>query len=264
MDFATLSRWASVLFTPSNFLWLLLVLGVLLLPTRRKRLGYALVLGATMIFGAVFFLPFDRWLTEPLENQFPRPPWPAHVDGIVVLSGGENGAVFSARGVQAPDPGEGRLIASAELARRYPEAKLIYSGGIAPLEKGRLAEADVARAIYAEMGIPPSRVIAERRSRNTWENFLYSKEIANPKAGETWILVTSAKHMPRAMGVASKLRWKVVPWAADYSTTGRPETGDSWNDSLAARLWGLENIMHEWAGLAVYRLTGRWAPTASS
>ena len=260
MDFATFTRWLSVLFTPSDFLGLLLLLGVFLLPTRRRHLGYMLVAGVTVVLTAIFFFPFDRWLTEPLEDQFPRPSWPAHVDGIIVLSGGESGAIYEARGVQAPDPHEGRLVASAELARRYPQAKLIYSGGTAPLEKDKMAEADVARAIYVQMGLPPSRVIAERRSRNTWENLVYSKEIAKPKDGQTWMLVTSAKHMPRAMGVASKLDWKILPWPADYSTTGKPISADSWNSSLAERLWGIENILHEWGGLTVYRLTGRWSP----
>src|ERR1043166_8095893 len=123
------------------------MLGVVLLPTRRKRLGYMLVLAVAVVLTAIFFLPFGRWLTEPLENQFPRPPWPSRVDGIVVLGSGENGAVFAARGVEAPDPGEGRLVASFELARRYPQAKLVFSGGTASLEKSPLAEADVARAI---------------------------------------------------------------------------------------------------------------------
>src|ERR1700722_8287099 len=129
MDFAPVTRWAAVLFTPSDFLWLLLALGLLLQLTRRKKLGWALVIGVTSFLVLMLIFPLDRWLAEPLENQFPRPSWPAHVDGIVVLGGGENGAVFSARGVQAPDPAEGRLIAGADLARRYPDAKLIFSGG---------------------------------------------------------------------------------------------------------------------------------------
>jgi uncharacterized SAM-binding protein YcdF (DUF218 family) len=258
MDFAAVTRWASVLFTPSDFLWLLLVLGLLLQWTRRKRLGWALVIGVATFLGLTLIFPLDRWLAQPLEDRFPRPSWPAHVDGIVVLGGGENGAIFSARGVQAPDPAEGRLIAGADLARRYPDAKLIFSGGTAALAQGTLAEADIARAIFAEMGIPQSRVIAERRSRNTWEDLLYSKQIAKPRPAEVWLLVTSALHLPRAMGVAAKLHWRVTPWAADYMTTGRAED-ESWNESLAVRLEKLELVAHEWAGLAVYRLTGRWA-----
>lgn len=261
MDFAHFSRLLSVLFTPSDFLWLLLVVGILLQWTRRKRLGKGLVIAVAVVLGFVLFLPIDRWLAAPLENALPRHPLPSQVDGILVLGGGEDGEIFAARHVQAPDPAEGRLIASAELARRYPHAKLIFSGGMAAYAKGALPEASVARAIYAQMGLPPDRMIAENRSRNTWENFLYSKELARPRPGQIWVVVTSAVHMPRAMGIAAKLHWHVLPWPADYMSTGRAE-GESWSDSLGSKLDHLESVVHEWAGLAVYRLTGRWASTA--
>ena len=257
MGFAHLTRLASILFTPSDFLLLLLILGVILQRTRLKRWGNGLVIAVAASLVSIMIFPVDRWLIEPLENRYSRGPWPAHVDGIVVLGGGEDAAVFAARGVQAPDPAEGRLIAGAELARRYPGAKLIFSGGTAAFARGRLAEADVARAIYAQMGLAPARVIPERHSRNTWENLRNSQKIANPKPGETWVLVTSALHMPRSLGIAAKLHWRMLPWPADYITTGRNE-GESWNDSLSQRLGKIEAAVHEWLGLAVYRLSGRW------
>jgi uncharacterized SAM-binding protein YcdF (DUF218 family) len=258
MDFAHVARVAAMVFTPSNFLLLLLILGAVLQWTAWKRWGNGLVIGVTVLFILMVIFPFGRWLAQPLEDRFPRPPWPAHVDGIVVLGGGEDGATFAARHVQAPDAAEGRLVASAELARRYPQAKLIFSGGTAAFAKGGLPEASVAREIYVQMGLPRERMIAEDRARNTWENLLYAKDIAKPKRGETWLLVTSAVHMPRAMGIAARLHWQMVAWPADYLTTGNAED-QSFNDSLAARLSSLEAVAHEWAGLLVYRATGRWA-----
>jgi uncharacterized SAM-binding protein YcdF (DUF218 family) len=255
MDLALFSRIAGAIITPSNFFLLLLVLGVLLQATRWRRGGRRLIIGVIAALLLIFFLPIDNWLAAPLENRFPRPPWPAHVDGMVVLGGGENGPVFAARGVAGFSSATGRLVAAAELARRYPDAKLIFSGGMAPFEKG-MSEADVARAIFEQMGIPPSRLILEGRSRNTWENFVYSKKLARPQPGETWLVVTSATHMPRAMGIAAKLHWRVLPWPSDYSTTGKP-VGIDWNSSLAARLGTIELAVHEWAGLAAYRLMGR-------
>lgn len=262
MGTALLSRVAGIIFTPSNFLILLLVLGLVLQWTRYRRSGKGLVIAVTVLFLLIFFLPLDEWLGAPLENRFPRPPWPAHVDGIIVLGGGENPAVFAARGAPGFNPSEGRLVASAELARRYPNAKLIFSGGAAPLTLGQTSEAHVARVIYQQMGMPPSRLILERRSRNTWENFVYSKAIANPKPGETWLVVTSAMHMPRAMGIAARLHWRMLPWPSDYLTTGK-EKGMDWNSSVAARLDTIEFAVHEWAGLAAYRLMGRLGDTSS-
>lgn len=256
MDFALFTRLAAILFTPSDFLPLLLVLGVVLQWTRYRRWGNRLVIGAAVCLLLIFLLPIDDWLAAPLENRFPRPAWPAHVDGVVVLGGGEDGVIFAARGVPAPDLAEGRLVAAAELSRRYPDAKLIFSGGVAPLSPKALSEAFVARNILRQMGVPPSRVILENRARNTWENFVYSKDLAKPKPGETWLVVTSAIHMPRAMGIAARLHWHVLPWPADYFTTGKKDTKD-WNASLASHLLELDGVMHEWAGLAAYWLMGR-------
>jgi uncharacterized SAM-binding protein YcdF (DUF218 family) len=260
MDLALLSRIAGIIFTPSDFFLLLLVLGVLLQATRWRRLGKGLVIAVAVSFLLIFFLPLDNWLATPLENQFRRPPWPDHVDGMIVLGGGENGAVFAARGVMGPSAGDPRLIAAAELARHYPQAKLIFSGGMAPLEKGEMSEAGVARAIFAQLGVPPSRLTLENRSRNTWENFVYSKNLAQPRANETWLLVTSAIHMPRAMGIAARVHWRMLPWPSDYLTTGRP-SGIRWNSSLTAHLETIELAVHEWAGLAAYRMMGRLGDT---
>ncbi len=262
MDPALLSRIAGIVFTPSDFLLLLLVLGVVLQWTRYRRTGKALVIAAVAVFLVIVAFPVDEWLGAPLEGRFPRPPWPAHVDGMIVLGGGENGAVFAARGVPGFTPGESRMVAAAELVRRYPEAKLVFSGGMAPLERGPMSEGKVAGVILQQMGVPPSRLILENRSRNTWENFIYTKAIARPQPGETWLVVTSAMHMPRAMGIAARLHWHVLPWPSDYLTTGKKE-GMDWNSSLASRLATIEFAVHEWAGLTAYRLMGRLGDSSS-
>ncbi|HEY5083860.1 MAG TPA: hypothetical protein VII48_05015, partial [Rhizomicrobium sp.] len=80
MDLAILSRIAGIIFTPSDFFLLLLILGVLLQGTRWRHLGKGLVIAVALSFLLVFVLPVDNWLATPLENRFHRPPWPAHVD----------------------------------------------------------------------------------------------------------------------------------------------------------------------------------------
>ena len=260
MDIAFVSRILGIIFTPSDFLLLLLVLGVVLQWTRWRNSGKWLVILVTLSLLLVCVFPVDGWLGAPLENRFPRPPTPAHVDGAIILGGGESGAIFVARGVPGYNPAEGRLVAGAELARRYPDARIIYSGGWAPFEQSALPEARVARGIFGQMGIPASRLILENRSRNTWENFVYSKAIAQPRPGETWLLVTSATHMPRAMGIAAKLHWQMLPWPSDYLTTGKAK-GIDWNSTIASRLDKIDTAAHEWAGLAAYWLMGRLGDT---
>lgn len=256
MDFALISRLAGIILAPSNLLLLLLTLGVFLEWTHWKWFGRSLVTAVTVTLLFVFFVPVDGWLATPLENRFPRPPWPSHVEGVLVLGGGEHPQIFTTRGLGALDSEEGKQVAAVELARRYPGARILFSGGRAPLAGASTSEATVASAELRQLGLPPSRLILETRSRNTWENFVNSKRIAEPQPGEIWLVVTDAMSMPRAMGIAARLRWRVVPWPVGYVTTGRAQ-GMSWTSSLAVNLGVMEYAVHEWVGLAAYRFLGR-------
>ena len=258
MEFALFTRLASMIFTPGNFLILLLVAGAVLQETRQHRLGRQIVIAVAAVCAVIFLLPIDRWLARPLEDQFTRPPLPAHVDGILILSGGLDTTIFASRGIPAQESSDGRLLAGAELSRRYPGAKVIYSGGVAPLSGNVLPETTAARSIFGQMGVPATRIIWESRSRNTWENFVYSRQLAHPGSGDVWIVVTSALNMPRAMGIAAKLHWVVVPWPADYLTAGKGG-GTNWNSGFAMRLSRIDDVMHEWIGIVAYRLTARLA-----
>ena len=154
--------------------------------------------------------------------------------------------------------GSARLLAAAEAARRYPGAKLVFSGGSGQLLGIPGTEADVAGVIFQEAGIDPRHVTFESRSENTWDNIVFSKKLVSPKSQETWLLVTSAFHMPRAMGVAQRAGWKMMPWPSDYLTGTYPE-GPSFPSSFAANLSTLELAVHEWLGLAAYRATDKTA-----
>jgi len=255
VDFAVFSRIAAVIFTPGNLLLWALLAGSILLFTRWSRTGRILLLLAVLAALSVAILPLDTWLARPLEDQYPRPALPDRVDGILILSGGPNVTIFDARGVPAPDRSEGRLLAAAALAHRYPQAKVIFSGGIAPVIGGSRPETVVARSMLADMGVPPTRVVWEDRARSTWENFVYAKALAKPRPGDVWVVVTSALNMPRAMAIAQRVCWRVLAWPSDYVSTGKDERPGA--PDFAARLSALDMVAHEWLGLAAYRLTGR-------
>jgi uncharacterized SAM-binding protein YcdF (DUF218 family) len=85
-----------------------------------------------------------------------------------------------------------RIMETVRLSKLYPEAKILYSGGG--------AEAQLGKKVLMRLGIERERIIIEDRSRNTAENARLSKIVAAPKQSEKWLLVTSAYHMPRAMG----------------------------------------------------------------
>ena len=217
---------------------------------------------AGLLFVTILLLPLGAWLVKPLEDRFVHPAWPDHVDGILVLGGGAVPGILAERGMPVSLPGSARLLAAAEAARHYPNAKLVFSGGSGELIRTKGTEADVARVILRQAGIDTHRVVFEDRSSNTFENIAFSRKLVSPRPGETWLLVTSAFHMPRAMAVARKAGWTMIAWPSDY-LTGTHAAGPSFPASFSANLNALELGVHEWIGLAAYRLTGNtasWIP----
>jgi len=246
MDFFSASKFFGVIIAPGNLIILTLLIGFALSATRYRRIGrWITVVTATMLF-VLLVLPVGGWAMAPLENRFPRPQLPDHVDGILVLSGGESPDLFALRGTAATISSEGRLVETLDLARRFPQARIVFSG----------VEADVARAAFAQMGAPMDRFTFENRARNTFENLLFSKNLIGPKSGETWLLVTHAVSIPRAMGIAQQVGWNMIPWPVDYQT-GPQDFHVSL--AFADNVGSLEIAAHEWIGLVVYRLTGRSA-----
>ena len=99
-------------------------------------------------------------------------------------------------------------------------------------------------------------MVFEDRSRNTFENAVYTKALVKPRKGEDWLLITSAYHMPRAMGIFRALGMEPIAFPVDYRTYGdsndfRPPA----DGTLAVR--NFETAAREWVGLLVYRLTGK-------
>ena len=257
--FFILSKVLGALVLPSNLLFLLLALGCLALLMRRARLG-ALCLGAGMLFYVAAGIgPLGYALVRPLEDRFPRPPEAMVAPiGIIVLGGGMNELLYKDRGAFVLGSDGSRMTDAIILSRRFPEAKVIFTGGSNSLinEEG-ITEADAARAFFIAMGLAPERLIFEDRSRNTDENARFTKELVQPKAGETFVLVTSAVHMPRSVGLFRKAGFHVVPYPSDYLTRGTSE--DFWRVSTTAAggLSRFDRAAREWVGLFAYWLTGR-------
>src|SRR6202035_357775 len=156
---------------------------------------------------------------EPLEDRFP--PWDASrgaPDGIVVLGGAIDPEFAAARGVTDLNEAAERVTEVAELARKYPAARILYSGGSGRLMFRGGAEATFAATLIETFGVPKSRLILEDQSRNTWENAIFSLPLAAPKPGERWLLVTSGYHMPRSIAAFRKAGFEVEAYPVDYRT----------------------------------------------
>jgi uncharacterized SAM-binding protein YcdF (DUF218 family) len=148
------------------------------------------------------------------------------------------------------------MLAPAELARRYPNARIVFTGGTANLVSTEAREADYSAPIFESLGIPKERLILERDSRNTWENAIFTKQLVNPKPGERWLLVTSAFHMPRSMGIFRKAGFDVEAYPVDWRMGGRDELF-AFTRNGADGLGRTDVAVREWIGLLTYRLMGR-------
>lgn len=252
--FFLLSKLFWTIAQPSNIILFLVLLTGLLLGLKRLKTARWTGIAAALLLFLAGASPMATWLIRSLEDIYPRAPAPAHLDGILVLGGGNRVDILLARGSVGVDSGLPRLVDAAILAQRYPAARIVFSGGSGDPAEQDIVETIAARHILTGIGIPLARLTLEGKSRNTWENFVYAKAMAKPKPGETWLLVTSAFHMPRAMAIAKKVGWNVQPWPSDYMTAPQ---GYPRNLNISRNLERTNFAVHEYLGLLVYRLTGK-------
>jgi uncharacterized SAM-binding protein YcdF (DUF218 family) len=254
--FFVLSKTVAFLLLPSNLIFSIGLLSILLMATRWRRVGARLALAGFVLLAVFGYLPVGKLLIHPLENRFP--PWDASraaPDGIVVLGGVLDPGLTHDRGTLAVGGAAARIFALGELARQFPAARIIFSSGSASLIAGGPAEADVLYRVLDVFGVPRQRVELERRARDTVENAIFSKAIAKPKPGERWLLVTSAAHMPRAVGCFRRVGFPVEAYPVDWTTFTRLRFGLS--QTLSGGLGSTDFAVHEWLGLLAYWLTGR-------
>lgn len=243
---------------PSNAVLFLLAFGIVMLWSRWAWLGRWIALTSCVILLIGGLSPLGHALILPLENQFERAvlengPPPA---GIVILGGAQDMSITAKRGAVALNEAGDRLVEAAILARRYPDAKLVFTGGSSSIFGDKLSEAAGAKVLLTGLGVSPDRIVLEDRAKNTYQNAQFSKELMNPHAEARWILITSASHMPRAIGCFRAVSFKVEPWPVDYRTRGYediyrffPKSSEGWRR--------IDSAVREWVGLFMYRLTGR-------
>ena len=255
--FFPLSKILGFFASPSNLVISIGLLGLLLLPTRFARAGRALAFASLIVLAIFGLSPVGNALMIPLEDRFPR--WDAArgaPDGIIVLGGAISPDVSAARDEVALNEAAERLTVAAELARRHPAVRIVFSGGSGALIYDEGAEAPFALRLLEDLGIPRARILLEDRSRNTVENAIFSKALIQPKPGERWLLVTSAHHLPRAIGVFRKMGFPVEPYPVDWRTRGAADALHPFA-TLGDGLRRSDTAVREWVGLAVYWLTGR-------
>lgn len=254
-------------FAVSKLFWLLaqpvtLVLFVIVLATvlgwfRRRRLAFAMLLLAFLVQGVMGLTNFGFIIIQPLEDRFAVPsPAPERVDVIIMLGGATMARPSTARGITELNDAGDRLVTTLWLAQQYPEARILISGGSGAMFENGEPEATTAERLFVAHGVDRARLILEDASRNTEENVAFTKDLLGEDPGGTIVLVTSAFHMPRSIGIFREAGMDVVPWPTDYRSPG-PLT---FALDLANPVHNL-NVstvaIREWIGLMVYSLSGR-------
>jgi len=185
-----------------------------------------LLIGTFTPIGIALILPLERRFTfSPPDSQAPP-------DGIILLAGGSMGGI----------------AAVSTLSQNYPKARLIFSGYLPPqpdeywLKIFALSGGDAARIEYVEP-----------RPSTTSEDALYAAAFLKPKPSEMWLLVTSAMHMPRAVGCFRFAGFRVEPYPIEIPSSN-PFAGF---DPGPPALYDLDTAAREWIGLIAYRLMGK-------
>lgn len=250
-----LSKFLWIFAEPGNFAAVLFLIVVPFLWSRWYRWARYPLLAIALMLVFVGTFRVGDWMLRPLEFRFPVPELPAQIDGIVLLGGFLNPPVSYWRHEPTLTPDATRLVTFLTLANKYPHARLVFTGGNSSVSGHGGTEADVMRQLLTDIGFDPTRLTYEDRARNTYENALFTKALVAPRPGQTWLLITSAANVPRAVGCFREVGWDVVPYPTDYKgdlatflRTGAP---------IGTYLDEIALAVHEWVGLAVYHALGR-------
>jgi len=256
--YVIVSKVGGFLILPSNFLILLIIAGLLLgVWSRWRRTGRFLAWTGVLLMAFCAYSPAANWLILPLEDRFQRPQIQGEYDGIIVLGGAVDTVVTGGRGDTALTMSAERITITARLAKLLPGAKVVHTGGQGLIVSSQATEAEGAARLFEDFGISPDRVILEDASLNTWQNAVYAKRLVEPQPGQQWLLVTSAYHMPRAMGVFEQAGWTgIAAYPVDYRTRGQEDRGLGF-DGASKGLRRFDIAFREWIALFVYGALGR-------
>lgn len=248
-----------LIFQPSSLAALALAVGLgLSVNPRHQKLSFRMMaagLGWLVVAG---FFPVGNIFLLPLEERFgPLVPTLPHepIAGIIILGGFEDGWVSAGRGGLAVNEAAERLTEGIRLARHLPVAKVVFTGGDGEFAGGPDAAGPV-REYFIDSGIAPERIIVEQNSRNTFENAIFTRDLVHPADGSRWLLVTSAFHMPRAIGVFREAGFDVIAHPVDFRTRDRRDVFRPFG-SIGEGLVRADLAAKEWIGLIAYRLSGR-------
>ncbi len=244
---------------PLSLAFLCSTIAAVLALTGWRRLGAALSILASLMLFLILYTTTGGVALQVLEARFERPAAePENLSCIIVLGGALENAVTTSRGgVELNQAGE-RYLETIRLALRHPESRILISGGDGSLSGTYEGDAEASQRLFSAFDIPEERLVKENRSRNTHENAWQTKQLLASESLSDCLLITSAFHMPRSIGLFRMADIPIIPWPVDFRTSGTLGLGlDFTQPTTNAQL--TSTALREWVGLLGYYLTGRIA-----
>lgn len=241
---------------PLSLAFLLVTAAFLVRLAGRARLGAALSFLAGLILFVALFTTTGAWSLQQLEARYPRPAMPQTVSCMIVLGGAFDLEVTAGRGGIEMNQSADRFIEAARLARLFPGARILVSGGDGSFSGNYKGDAELAGDFFAAMGVDAGRVIREMASRNTAENVAETKALLGKNGLSNCLLITSAYHMPRAKALFAAEGVTTIAWPTDYRSSGKVTLGlDFTQPALNSQL--ISTAAREWLAVLFAQLSGK-------
>jgi uncharacterized SAM-binding protein YcdF (DUF218 family) len=222
-----------------------------------SRLAGGSALAASLLLFVTLDTTAGAMALQALENRYPKPAGdPADVSCMIVLGGAFDTEVASIRGGMEFNQAADRFIEALRLALRFPQSRILVSGGDGSFNGTHEGEAQASERFFGAFGVSPDRLVKENTSRTTYENTANTKQMLMDQDLGHCLLITSAFHMPRSIGLFEKAGIAVTPWPVDYRTRGDVKPGlDFTQPSLNAQITA--TAAREWMAILGYRMAGR-------
>jgi len=252
-----IAKVANYLLEPLYILsFFLLILIFLILFTNFKKLtifSAKLLLILFLFFG---YTPLSNFLLNKLEDFIKPSKYPVQqLKGIVVLGGSFNSGLQSKeRNEVSLNSYAERLTKVLEIYNKNSKVLILFTGFSNELKPQGWSESDMAKKFFLEQGVRSENLIFENKSRNTFENIIYSKDIIKTNKG-TWGLITSAYHMPRSYFGFKRQGLILEPISVDYITGTSSIFWINFDIKKGLENWNI--ILHELVGISYYKITGK-------
>jgi len=256
MDFY-IAKVANYLLEPLYILsFFLIILIFLLLFTNYKKLTIFFAKFLLILFLFLGYTPLSNFLLNKIEDFIKPSKYPIQqLKGVVVLGGSFNS------GLQSKERNEVLLNSSAErltkvleIYNKNPKLLILFSGFSGELKPQGWSESDMAKKFFLDQGVRFDNLIFENKSRNTFENIIYSKDIIKTNKG-IWGLITSASHMPRSYFGFKRQGLILEPITVDYRTGTSSIFWINFDIKKGLENWNI--ILHEIVGISYYKITGK-------